>query len=32
MELERVAENLAQIDVPMVADVVIRGLERRAKG
>ena len=32
IELERVAEALGRVDVAMVAEVVIRGLEKRAYG
>jgi hypothetical protein len=32
MELERVADALGKVDVPMVAEVVVRGLEKRALG
>jgi len=32
VELERVAEALGRVDVPMVAEVIIRGLEKRALG
>lgn len=32
VELEHVAEALGRVDVAMVAEVVVRGLERRANG
>ena len=32
VELERVAQALGRVDVPMVAEVIIRGLEKRAYG
>lgn len=32
VELERVAEALGRVDVARVAEVLVRGLERRARG